>query len=154
MRSQAGFVSTSAPVQHPREVSVTPSGLRAASPGSLATTQPCWLTSSMLIYREEGYLASLSERYRAVEALQKHQQTTGSSKVCSRQLQCQLLFSTALSHTQTAHFAPAGHASADLLVLPRKVDLFPNLTAAKSMGRAFTWGFTTSFCEARAGFSH
>lgn len=81
---------------------MTLSGLPGtASPGRLATTQPCWLISSVLIQREEGHLAPLSEACRALMAsksanklLGSHPERDFNSEVCSIELERQLLFST------------------------------------------------------------
>lgn len=81
---------------------MTLSGLPGtASPGRLATTQPSWLISSVLIQREEGHLAPLSEACRALMAsksanklLGSHPERDFNSEVCSIGLERQLLFST------------------------------------------------------------
>lgn len=73
---------------------MTLSGLpHTASPGCLATTQPSWLISSVLIQREEGHLAPLSEAHREIKTPKSTNKLLGShpgqdfnSEVCSREL--------------------------------------------------------------------
>lgn len=74
--------------------------LNPASPGCLATTQPCWLISSVLIQREEGHLAPLSEAHRAmktskstIKLLASHPGQDFNSEVCYREFFHQHLFS-------------------------------------------------------------
>lgn len=52
--------------------------LHTASPGCLATIQPCWLISFVLVQREEGHLAPLSEACRVMKTPKTSNKLLGS----------------------------------------------------------------------------